>query len=89
MKIIEAFAHKRAVVSTRVGCEGLDVAHEEHLLVADDPKSFAKQCVRLLHDASLRRRLSQAAYDYYLKNHTPDAFNSIVAMEFRRLGMAI
>ena len=89
VKIIEAFAHKRAVVSTKVGCEGLAVAHEEQLLVADDPKSFAKQCVRLLHDAPLRRHLSQAAYDYYLKNHTPDAFNSIVTTELRRLGMSI
>ena len=50
----------KAVVSTSVGCEGLDVKHGEHLLIADDPAVFAASVVRLLDNpieaASLGRR---------------------------------
>ncbi|MFN0122167.1 MAG: glycosyltransferase family 4 protein [Blastocatellia bacterium] len=58
LKIIEAMAAGRAVVSTTIGCEGLDVRHNEHLLIADDPADFAAAAIRLLRDADLRRRLT-------------------------------
>ena len=41
LKILEAMAMGRAVVSTTVGAEGLDVVHDRHLLLADAPRSFA------------------------------------------------
>jgi glycosyltransferase involved in cell wall biosynthesis len=58
LKILEAFARGRAVVSTQVGCEGLDVAHERELLVADGAEPFAAAVSRLLDDAPLRERLA-------------------------------
>ena len=61
IKILEAFAHRIPVVSTSVGCEGLDVVDGEHLLVADDPETFASACIRLYEDADLRARLVAAA----------------------------
>ena len=57
IKILEAFAHGIPVVTTSAGCEGLDVADGQHVLIADDPLGFATACQRLLEDASLRRRL--------------------------------
>ncbi len=87
VKIIEAFAHGRPVVSTTVGCEGLDVVPGEHLLVEDNPRSFAEQCVRLLRDAALGRRLSRAGRDFWSRNHTPAAFDRIVITALRRLGV--
>ena len=57
-KILEAFAAGKAVVSTSKGCEGLAVAHERDILVADDPAGFAAAVVRLLRDEGLRRRLA-------------------------------
>jgi len=50
----------KAVVSTTVGCEGLDVRHGEHLLVADDTDSFAREIVRILSDPGLARELGAA-----------------------------
>ena len=41
IKILEAFSAGRAVVSTTIGAEGIDVVDREHLLLADDPASFA------------------------------------------------
>jgi len=53
-KILEAWAAGRAVVSTRVGAEGLNARDGEHLLIADEPRAFA-QAVSLLLDAPDKR----------------------------------
>ncbi|MGC4081465.1 MAG: glycosyltransferase [Vicinamibacterales bacterium] len=50
LEILEAFAARRPVVSTTIGCEGLDVRHDEHLLIADDGERFAEAVASLLHD---------------------------------------
>lgn len=60
LKILEAFALGKAVVSTTVGAEGLEVVPGQHLLIADDPPSFAAAVVRVLQDADLRERLGRA-----------------------------
>jgi len=48
LKILEALAMGRAVVSTSVGAEGLDVVHDRHVVLADDPPGFAEAVHRLL-----------------------------------------
>ncbi len=57
IKILEAFAAGRALVSTSIGAEGIDVVDREHLLLADDPQGFATSVVELMRDAALRDRL--------------------------------
>jgi sugar transferase (PEP-CTERM/EpsH1 system associated) len=61
LKIFEAMAMGKAVVSTTVGAEGLPVRDGEHLLLADDPDSFATAVVRLLRDDDRRRSLEGSA----------------------------
>lgn len=61
LKIYEAMAARRPVVSTRVGAEGLDVAHGTDILLEDEPASFAGAVVRLLGDATERTRVGDAA----------------------------
>lgn len=61
IKAFEAMAMGRPVVSTTVGVEGLDVAHEQHYLAADTAPEFAAAILRLLDDAQLRDRLARAA----------------------------
>src|ERR1700730_4004217 len=60
LKIVEALGMGKAVVSTTVGCEGLDVRHGEHLLVADDADSFPRAVGRVLSDPGLARELGAA-----------------------------
>jgi glycosyltransferase involved in cell wall biosynthesis len=50
LKILESMAWGLPVVSTVRGAEGLDVLDEEHLLLHDDPQSFAEAIVHLLSD---------------------------------------
>ncbi len=61
LKILEAMALGRPVVSTTIGCEGLDVVDGEHLLIADTPEQFAEITVRLLTDPSLYQHITDHA----------------------------
>ena len=69
VKILEAFAHRIPVVSTTIGAEGLNVRSGTHLLIADDPETFAKACVTLLEDTQLRKALTEAAHAEFLAHH--------------------
>jgi sugar transferase (PEP-CTERM/EpsH1 system associated) len=57
LKVLEAMALGRPMVSTSVGCEGIDVVDGEHLLIADTADAFAEATIRLLRDADLRERI--------------------------------
>jgi polysaccharide biosynthesis protein PslH len=63
LKIYEAMATAKAVVSTTVGAEGLDVHHGRDIILADDPRSFAQAVIMLLRDPELRRRYEKAAVE--------------------------
>jgi glycosyltransferase involved in cell wall biosynthesis len=60
LKILDAWAMGKAVVSTSVGCEGLHAVAEENILIADTPGVFAEAVQRVLEDTDLRRRLGEA-----------------------------
>jgi glycosyltransferase involved in cell wall biosynthesis len=61
LKLLEAMALERAIVSTRLGAEGLDVHHDEHLLLADSPEEFAGAAITLLRDQTRRAALGASA----------------------------
>lgn len=71
LKILEALAMRKAVVSTSIGCEGLAVVPGEHLIVEDQPKKFALALIKLLGSSEARtsfgaagRRLVEAEYSW-------------------------
>ena len=59
LKILEALAMGKAIVSTSVGAEGLDLKDGEEIFIADEPAAFADAVTRLLTDTSLRRRVGE------------------------------
>lgn len=61
IKIFEAMAAGKAVVSTTIGAEGLPVRHGENILLADDPEAFANSVIDLISDPARRLKLGQAA----------------------------
>ena len=61
IKIFEAMAMRKAVVSTTLGAEGLDVEPNRHLLLADEPEAFARAVCELLADPSRRGGLGADA----------------------------
>jgi len=60
IKVLEALAMGKAVVTTSLGCEGIEVEDGRHVLIADDPETFAACVVRLLGDEELSLRLGMA-----------------------------
>lgn len=61
LKILDAMAMGKAIVSTSVGAEGLDLADGEEIVLADDPALFARSVVRLLNDPGARQALGRRA----------------------------
>jgi polysaccharide biosynthesis protein PslH len=77
LKIYEAMALGKPVVSTMVGAEGLELTHGENILIADDPRSFADAACSLLQDAELRQRIGFSAAALARRNHW-----SVIARQF-------
>lgn len=61
LKIFEAMAMGKALVSTTIGAEGLDVTSGENCILADNPSSFGDSILTLLSDVQLRRKYEKAA----------------------------
>jgi glycosyltransferase involved in cell wall biosynthesis len=61
LKIFEAMAMGKAVLSTSIGAEGLPVRGGENIILSDTPADFASSVVSLLVNAKERRRLGDAA----------------------------
>lgn len=73
LKILEALAMSKAVVSTSVGAEGLDVIDGTHIMIADTAATFAERIERLLADASLRRKLGEEGRKLVCERYRWDA----------------
>jgi len=61
LKILEAAAMAKPIVSTRVGAEGLDFVDGEEIILADQPQDFARAVASLLAEPNRRKRLGEAA----------------------------
>jgi polysaccharide biosynthesis protein PslH len=61
LKILEAMAAGKAIVSTTIGVEGIQGNDEEHFLVADAAEAFSSCVIALLNDVALRDRLGENA----------------------------
>jgi sugar transferase (PEP-CTERM/EpsH1 system associated) len=61
LKILDALAMGKAIVSTTVGCEGIDVTDGKDIVIADKPGEFAERTVELMHNRHLREKLGRNA----------------------------
>ena len=62
LKIAEAMAMKKPLVTTRIGCEGMALRHEKTALLEDSPEGFASACLRLAENAALQKQLAEEAF---------------------------
>jgi glycosyltransferase involved in cell wall biosynthesis len=69
LKVLEAMSMRKAVVSTSLGCEGIEVTHDQDLVIADEPRVFAKSVVELIEDRKRRRDLGLAARQLVESEH--------------------
>jgi polysaccharide biosynthesis protein PslH len=78
LKIFEAMAMGKAVVSTTVGAEGLPVTSARDVVIADDPAQFADAVVSLMRDTQARQSIEAAARSLVVERYDWSA----VAVDF-------
>jgi glycosyltransferase involved in cell wall biosynthesis len=61
IKVLEAAAHGKAIVSTSFGCGGLDLVNGREVVIADHASDIAGACVRFLSDREARRVIGRNA----------------------------
>jgi glycosyltransferase involved in cell wall biosynthesis len=73
LKIFEAMAMGKAVVSTSIGAEGLPVRQGRDIIIVDSPDEFASAVVGLLQDRVRRGELGRAARQLVAQQHGWDS----------------
>ena len=89
LKILDSMAMGKAIVSTSVGCEGLNVDDGKNILIADDPEDFADKTIELIKNTGMRIILEKNAlelaksYDWNLIREKQEAVYQDVAKRSR------
>lgn len=81
IKIFEAMAMRKPVVSTALGAEGLAVVNGRHAVIADAPGAFADAIVGLFEDSDRRMRLATCAHQLVVENYSAE----VVARQFEQI----
>jgi glycosyltransferase involved in cell wall biosynthesis len=87
LKVLEAMAMRKAVLSNSLGVEGIQVQHGKDVFIADGVKPFAEAAAYLLRDNALRERLANGGYDTvrrsycwdYLSARFEDLYSAVIA----------
>lgn len=69
LKVLEAMAMDRAVVSTSSGCAGLGLEHSVNVWIADSPEDLARSIQTLLQETTVRRRIAEAGRVHVERNY--------------------
>jgi polysaccharide biosynthesis protein PslH len=70
LKIVEAMAMEKAIISTTLGVEGIEVVPGRDLLIEDEPAAFADAVSRLLADPDLAALIGQSARQLALRRYS-------------------
>jgi len=73
IKILEACAAGKPIVSTSVGAEGLDLDPNKEIVLADQPGDLARAIVELLRNPARREALSNAARTAVVQRYSPQS----------------
>lgn len=88
LKLLEALAMRRAVVSTRLGAEGFALEGEDFLAFADDAAEFAQATVALLHDPLRCQRMGEAGRAFVEAHYGWNAIAPKMKAVYQSLGVA-
>lgn len=83
LKILDAMAMAKPVVSTAIGCEGLRAKHGENILVADTPQEFAEKVSQLLENEGFRRQLGCAGRELVEREYSWETIGQQLGQAYR------
>ncbi len=84
-KLLESLACGCPVVTTALGCEGLEPANGRHMLIADTPRAFADAVLQIMSKAELAENLSYFGRKWVAERHSWDRSASLLADAYSRL----
>ena len=85
IKILEALAFGRPVVSTTIGAEGLDLKPSRDILIADTPEDFALACIQLAFDDELRQRIAESGRKRFSELYEADRVQRKMICDLREI----
>lgn len=85
IKILDAWAMGKAVVSTSLGCEGLKAIDGQNIMIADGPIGFARAVEAIATDEGLRRRLGANARRTAVEDYSWDVIGAEMIQLYRAL----
>jgi O-antigen biosynthesis protein len=88
-KIGEAMSFGLPVVTTSVGAEGFGLEPGRHLLLADDPRSFAAAVLQLHTDTALYEQIRIAGHSFIKDNYGPDAVGQRALLAVNQIGLLL
>ncbi len=69
LKLLEALAMQRAIVTTSFGADGVPLTNEREVLFANEPTEFARACLALLDNPARRAELAEAGRKFVIENY--------------------
>ncbi|MBU2578109.1 glycosyltransferase family 4 protein [Patescibacteria group bacterium] len=77
-KLFDVFPLAKAIVTTSIGAEGLELHHGENCLIADEEMDFAQCCIHLLKDEGKRVKLGNEAKRLATDVYTQENINLLI-----------
>jgi PST family polysaccharide transporter len=78
IKILEAMAYGRPVVSTTIGAEGMSLEHRQHLMLAGNMAEFADHIIELARNPQAAQHMADRARAYQQAHYRPAAIHAAV-----------
>ena len=84
-KLFDVFPLGKAIITTTVGAEGLELYHDQNCLIADTPQNFASACIRLMRSEKERKRLGSAVQHLAIETYSQKTVTRLVRNTVREI----
>ncbi len=96
LKIMEALAMKKPIVTTSIGCEGIDVINGQSSLIADTPTEFAARVIALFSNPGLVTELTEKGHELVKNRYKwesiglqmDQAYKALTGLHSKPIGLA-
>lgn len=84
-RVFDVMAMGKPLVSTSIGARGINVLPEENIIIADDPKEFARLVIELLNNDHLRQMISSNARKFIESNYSWEKMTDMLNKIFQNV----
>jgi glycosyltransferase involved in cell wall biosynthesis/ubiquinone/menaquinone biosynthesis C-methylase UbiE len=85
IKILNALAMGKAVISTPIGCEGIEVQHRKNVYIADTEKEFAQGAIELLKNKDIREGLGEEGLRFVKEKYQWERIAEEITENYRKI----